>query len=187
MDQRFQRGYSRMQPAELSGRMRRVDNRRLLNNPRMVGGPRVSSPLVREAVLSYGAESSWEEEGCESHVPTPRKVTACPDASARQTLPPALADTRGPADARDPDPGRSQEAAATSPWQRRRHGESSAEDRPADRPIARSFRGRGHRPRGRGGASRERPGRKGERLAGEGELGERRNFGRRRDRGEGED
>lgn len=45
-----------MQLAELSGRMRRVDNLRSLNDPRMVGGPRVSFPLVREAFLSDGSE-----------------------------------------------------------------------------------------------------------------------------------
>lgn len=155
-----------MQLAELSGRMRQVDNRRTLNNSRMVGGPRVSSPLVREAFLSYGTESSWEE-GCKPHASAPSKVTACLEAPAERTLPPALADTRGPADARDPGPGRSQEAAATSPWQRSRRGEPSAEVPPADGPIDHSV-GRGQRPRGRGGAAREGSGRKGEGLAGVG-------------------
>lgn len=56
MGQRAQRDYSRMQLAELSGRMRRLDNLRSLNNPWMLGGPRVSSLLVRETFLSYGSE-----------------------------------------------------------------------------------------------------------------------------------
>jgi hypothetical protein len=133
-----------------------MDNRRSLNNPQTVGGPRVSSPLVREAVLSYGVESYWKEEGCEPYAPAASKVTACPDAPAKQTLPPALADTRGPADARDPGPGQSQEAAATSPWQRRRRGEPSTEDQPADGHIdhsvggAKDLEGEEERPEGGG-------------------------------------
>lgn len=65
-----------MQLVELSGRVRQVDNRRALNNPRMVGGLRVSSPLVRDVFLSYGTENSWEEEGCKPHASAPSKVTS---------------------------------------------------------------------------------------------------------------
>lgn len=69
-----------MQLVELSGRVRQVDNRGALNNPRMVGSLRVSSPLMRDVFLSYGTENSWEEEGCKPHGSAPSKVTACLEA-----------------------------------------------------------------------------------------------------------
>ncbi|MEJ1271783.1 hypothetical protein NN561_002627 [Cricetulus griseus] len=88
----------------------------------------------------------------------------CPDAPAEQPSCPALADTRGPDDAGAPGSGRGQGAAVTSPWQRRRHGEPSAEDPSITR--------RGgpttlrERRSGREGLERE-----GETLEGEEELG----------------
>lgn len=90
------------------------------------------SPLVREASLNYGAEYLG---GGKDASPTPLLLAKlslarpCPDAPAEQPPPwPALADTRGPGDAGAPGSGRGQGAAATSPWQRRRRGEPSAED-----------------------------------------------------------
>lgn len=102
MGQRAQRDYSRMQLAELSGRMRRLDNLRSLNNPWMVWW---SQGLL--SACERNVPQLWirEEEECEPLALAPGKVTACLDAPAKLILSSVLADTRGPADARDPGPG----------------------------------------------------------------------------------
>lgn len=82
---RVQRNYSRMRLAELGGRVRRVGNRRSLNNPRMLSDTRVSAGERSVPQIRSRTPGSREDASPTPLAPASGKSIACPALSRRSS------------------------------------------------------------------------------------------------------